>query len=189
MNNNSNSLTQEVLILHNNLKSNCRKNNLSNINEDNLNNQINKELLASHIYTYLYSYFSKDGVGYPGVANFFKKSSNEEKEHAEKMIEYLNTRGGNVEINELQKPNIVFDSTKSLLLQAFEYTLNLEQSVYESILSISNSCDDPGIEDFLDDFIKEQLDTQYDLGVKIQQLKSIGLNGHGLYQFDKDLNQ
>jgi len=39
-------------------------------------------------------YFDRDDVALKGFHKFFKKSSEEEREHAEKMMKYQNSRGG-----------------------------------------------------------------------------------------------
>ena len=41
-------------------------------------------------------YFDRDDVALKGFHKFFKKSSDEEREHAEKMMKYQNLRGGRV---------------------------------------------------------------------------------------------
>ena len=173
------------------VESKCRMNNWDSQLEQLINDQINIELYASHVYTSLYAYLSQDYIGFKGVAKYAKKSSEEEKEHADKFIEYQTIRGGSVEISYLEEPNIEYlkvDNNKSILLKVFEYILDLEQKVYESIINISNKCDDPGLEDFLDDFIKEQLHSQYELSVQITKLKLIGNDGLGLIEFDESLN-
>ena len=170
-------------------KSHCRMNNWTSDNEDLVNKQINLELFASHTYTALSAFFQSDAVGLPGTAAYFKKSSDEEMEHARSFIAYQTNRGGIVSVTSLDKPVDFYsdECSDSILLQAFKRALELEQTVYDSILNISKTCDDPALEDFLDDFLKEQLEGQYKLGVIISQLKRIGLDGHGLYQFDKDM--
>jgi len=166
----------------------CRKNNWSESNEERINRQINLELYASHTYNALYAYFKSDSVGFTGLAEYFKKSADEELGHARKFMEYQNIRGGIVKVGVIDTPSFDFsDTNKSVLLQAFEYALNLEQQVYESIIKISKAGEDIGLEDFLDDFVKEQLEGQYDLGLKIRQLLIIGNDGHGLIHFDKEL--
>ena len=64
--------------------------------------------------------------------------------------------------------------------------MQLTQKVYESIKKISEETSDIALEDFLDDFLKEQLDAQYHLGLKLKQLEIIGNNGFGLIYFDKE---
>ena len=115
--------------------SNCRKDNWNQQDEFMINKQINVELHAAHIYNSLYCHFKSDSIGFPGTAEFFKKSSDEENEHARKFMEYQNTRGGKVVLENIEKPVFEFDQNinKSLLYQAFNYALETEQKVYESI--------------------------------------------------------
>ena len=76
----------------------------------------------------------------------------------------------------------------SVLLETFKIILELEQGVYESILKIQESSNDGALNDFLDEMLKEQLESQYDIGKKITQLERIKNDQHALYQFDKDLS-
>merc|ERR1711982_189156 len=50
--------------------------------------QINMEFYASYVYMSMFTYFDRDDVAYPGLAAFFKKNSDEEREHGEKLIKY-----------------------------------------------------------------------------------------------------
>jgi len=54
------------------------------------------------------SYFARDNVALPGLHRFFKASSDEEREHAEKLIEYQNKRGGKVVIAGIPAPDVRF---------------------------------------------------------------------------------
>ena len=114
-------------------------------------------------------------------------------EHARKFIDYQNTRGGRVSIETIEKPNFNFDDSleESIVYQALnlelDLELDLEQFVYESIQKMYKSRSDPGLEDFLDEFTKEQLEGQYQLGVKLRQLKIIGKDGNGLIHFDNEM--
>lgn len=58
-----------------------------------INRQINLELYASYVYFSMYGFFDRDDVALQGFAKFFKKQSDEEREHAEKLIKYQNQRG------------------------------------------------------------------------------------------------
>lgn len=55
--------------------------------------QIQAEIDASIQYMAMGAHFSKDTINRPGFAEFFFKSSGEEREHAQKLIEYLLMRG------------------------------------------------------------------------------------------------
>nr|BAA21810.1 ferritin subunit [Liolophura japonica] len=58
-----------------------------------MNDQINLELHASYLYHGYARYFDRDDVALSGFADFFKHASSEEKDHADKLMEYMNTRG------------------------------------------------------------------------------------------------
>ncbi|GJN13991.1 hypothetical protein PR202_gb00759 [Eleusine coracana subsp. coracana] len=53
-----------------------------------INEQINVEFNASYAYHSLFAYFDRDNVALKGFAKFFKESSDEEREHAEKLMKY-----------------------------------------------------------------------------------------------------
>ena len=164
----------------------CRKNNWDELLENLVNKQINLELYASHIYLALSAFFMSDSVEYPGMSKFFMDSSNEEREHANKFIEYQNTRGGLVKLDTIPKPELNFSNDRTLLIEVMKYTLDLEQSVYDSIQNMSKlSHSDSAFSDFLDEFLKEQLESQYQLGRYIKQLEHIGQDGHGIWSFDQ----
>ena len=66
--------------------------------------QINMELYTSYVYLSMANYFDRDDVALHGFSKFFKHNSNEEREHAEKLMKYQNKRGGRVVIEEIPKP-------------------------------------------------------------------------------------
>jgi ferritin len=47
-------------------------------------------------------YFDRDDVALPGFSKFFKKSSDEEREHAEKLMKYQNKRGGRIVLQDIK---------------------------------------------------------------------------------------
>merc|ERR1712137_508830 len=73
--------------LRSKMASKCRQNYHEEC-EAAINKQINMELFASYSYTALSSHFSRDDVSLQGFAKFFKDSSNEERDHAEKFMKY-----------------------------------------------------------------------------------------------------
>ncbi|CAG2206665.1 yolk ferritin-like [Mytilus galloprovincialis] len=67
-----------------------------------LNEQIVKELQASYIYKAYSQYYARADVSLPGFAKFFSKAAKEESEHAEKLMDYLNMRGGEVKLQDIK---------------------------------------------------------------------------------------
>merc|ERR1739842_53352 len=91
-----------------------------------INKQINMEFYASYVYLSMSSFFNRDDQALHGFASFFKKSSNEEREHGMKLMEYQTKRGGKVVFQDIAKPS---SSEWGTPLQAMEAALELEKTV------------------------------------------------------------
>ena len=72
------------------------------------------------------TYFDRDDVASYGFSAYFKKNSDEEREHAEKFIKYQNKRGGKVVFQDVAKPTTMEWGTP---LDALEAALELEKTV------------------------------------------------------------
>merc|ERR1712088_590121 len=59
-----------------------------------INKQINMELYASYVYKSMATYFGRDDIALPGFSKRFKDASQEETEHADKLIDYQTMSGG-----------------------------------------------------------------------------------------------
>ncbi|KFK36921.1 hypothetical protein AALP_AA4G190000 [Arabis alpina] len=77
--------------------------------ESAINEQINVEYNVSYVYHAMYAYFDRDNIALKGLAKFFKESSVEEREHAEKLMEYQNKRGGRVKLQSIVMPLSEFE--------------------------------------------------------------------------------
>merc|ERR1711974_355705 len=68
-----------------------------------INKQINMELHASYVYMSMAAYFDRDDIALPGFAKRFQANSEEERDHAMKLIKYQNMRGGRVVFQDVAK--------------------------------------------------------------------------------------
>merc|ERR1712117_370479 len=91
-----------------------------------INKQINMELHASYVYMSMADYFDRDDVALHGFAKRFRENSDEEREHAQKFIDYQNRRGGRVVFQDVAKPRT--DEWGSALA-AVEASFELEKKV------------------------------------------------------------
>jgi ferritin heavy chain len=161
--------------------------------EEALNNQINTELQASYVYLAMHAYFARDDVALPGLAKYFLESSHEEREHAEKLITYLITRGGRLVLKEIKPTETDYaDTEKGDALNAVEKALALERAVNMSLLSlhkVATEVDDPQLCDFIEgEFLKEQVESIKKLADWVAQLRRVG-KGHGTWAWDKELSE
>jgi len=154
--------------------------------EAGINRQINMELYASYTYQSMAFYFDRDDVSLPGFAKFFRKSSEEEREHAEKFMAYQNKRGGRIVLQDIKKPN---RDEWGTALEAMKVTLELEKSVNQSLLDlhkVASNHDDAQMCDFLEtEYLEEQVKAIKEIGDHITQLKRVG-TGVGEYLYDKE---
>ena len=162
-----------------------------NFHEDSekaINDQINLELYASYVYQSLGFYFDRDDVALTGFSKHFLKESQEEREHAQLLMKYLNRRGGKIILQDIKRPE---QDEWGNGLNALESSLLLERKVNQSLLELhvlATTHNDAHLSDFLE---KELLDTQVEsikqIGDMIAKLKLAGPGGLGLYLFDEHL--
>jgi len=163
----------------------CRQN-YHEASEAGVNKQINLELYASYVYMSMAHYFERDDVALPGFQKFFKKASEEEREHAEKLQQFQNKRGGRVVLQNIQKPEKDAWGTG---LDAMMTALALEKNVNQSLLDlhkVSQEHNDPHLCDFLEEhFLREQVESIKELSDHVTNLKRVG-PGLGEYLYDKE---
>ena len=170
-----------------------RFNNWNTECEEFVNTQIALEYWASLQYHAISSYFSHHDVGLENIAKYFNKCSLEEREHADKLVEYQNKRGGRVVIGDVTNIDNTFYNSNiesSNLLQAFELALEMEQKVYQSLLQLhglGETHSDAGLTDFIEgEYLTEQIDGINELSNYVSQLRLIGNNGSGLWIFNNE---
>merc|ERR1719348_1643413 len=110
------------------------------------------------------SYFARDDIALQGFSKRFLDASQEERDHAQKLIEYQIKRGGRVVFREIAKPSV---DEWGNALEAVEATLELEKTVNESLLVMHKSADDHNdgqLTDFLEsNYLEEQVEATLEL--------------------------
>lgn len=81
------------------------------------------------------SHFGRDDVALPGFHSYFKKASDDEREHAMKFMKYMNKRGGRVIFQDIKNPDLPMEMTA---LDAMSKALELEKTVNEVRVASSN---------------------------------------------------
>ena len=110
-------------------------------------------------------------------------------------MEYQNLRGGKVVLNPLPEVNLdflnktdVYRSQDALL--SFQKALEMEQTVYNSLLQLHKVADennDPQFADFIEGtYLNEQVEALNQVATYVSQLQRIGNDGHGIWNFDHE---
>jgi len=164
--------------------SQCRQNFKEDC-EAGINKQINLELYASYVYLSAAYYFDRDDVALPGLFKYFKHQSDEEREHAQKLMIYQNKRGGRIVLHDIKKPELNGSGTA---LEIMELALALEKEVNKALLELhatASAANDPHFTNFLEDqYLDEQVESIKELSDYITNLKRVGPD-LGVYLFDK----
>ncbi|EIE20153.1 ferritin-like protein [Coccomyxa subellipsoidea C-169] len=158
-----------------------------------LNEQINVEYNISYIYHSLYAFFDRDNVGLPGFAEYFRKSSEEEREHAEKLMVQQNRRGGRVKLHSILLPETEFNhKDKGDALYAMELALSLEKLNFTKLRELHRvacNAEDAQLADFIEGhFLQEQAEAIKTVSEYVSQLRRVG-KGLGVFEFDKYLTE
>jgi len=153
-----------------------------------ISTQIRMELNASHTYMSMAAYFGRDDQAYRGFAKFFRKASDEERDHAMLLIDYLNKRGGYATLKTVHAPKVEWPGGP---LEAVTDALSLEHEVNSALLDLhwdAQHKNDPHFQDFLEsEFLIEQVDSIRELASWKTILTRLQGDPLGLHQFDEEL--
>lgn len=150
-----------------------------------LNDQIKVEAAASVQYLAMAAW--ADDNGFAGVAEFFYRQSDEEREHMIKLVKFVGERGGKVIIPSVDKPKDDFKSLNEL----FKTFLNSEMYTTEQINHIIYEClqqKDYNVHNFMQWYVTEQLEEEAVARTLLDKLTIIGDDKSGHYMFDRDIN-
>ncbi len=150
-----------------------------------LNDQIKYEASASMQYLSMASWADANGLN--GVADFFYSQSEEERLHMTKLVKFVNERGGQVIIPQLEKPKATFEGLNEL----FDTFLKSEMFVTEQINHIIYEClqhKDYNVHNFMQWYVTEQLEEEAMARTLLDKLNIIGDDKSGHYLFDRDIN-
>ncbi|XP_053111119.1 ferritin heavy chain B-like [Hemicordylus capensis] len=153
-----------------------------------VNQMVNLELYASYVYLSMSYHFDCDDVALSHMAKFLREQSQEEREHAEKFLQYQNKRGGRVVLQDIQKPE---RDEWANSLEALEKALQLERKVNQALLDLhklATEKGDPHLCDFLEsEYLEEQVKAIKRLGDHLTNLRRLEVpqSGMGEYLFDK----
>lgn len=154
--------------------------------EDAINGQINAEFYSSYLYLSMSAYFKS--IDLKGCASWMIAQAQEEISHGMKMYNYIQERGGTVQLGPIEGPPTKWESA----LDIFQHALKHEQHVtglINGLVDIAIEEKDHATKNFLDWFVDEQVEEEASASEVVQQLKMIGDNGYGLLMLDRELGQ
>ncbi len=153
---------------------------------DEMNTQIKLELYSGYLYLAMSAHFEEANWG--GFANWLKLQAKEEQEHALKFYEYIHDRNGKVTLQAIDAPPSQFGTP----VEIFEEVLRHEQSVTARInllYSIAVEDKDYASQEFLNWFVKEQVEEEKNATMVLDWLKAAGDSINAMFQINAMLGQ
>ena len=148
-----------------------------------INEQINKELYSAYLYLDFSIYYEEQGLD--GFANWYMIQAQEERDHALMMLKYLQQNGVRATLDAVAKPDKVLGSLMDPLKFGFEheqYVTGLINNIYAAAYDVR----DFRTMQFLDWFVKEQLEEEKSADDMIKKMELFGNDSKGLYSLDAE---
>ena len=139
-----------------------------------INEQITAEMWSANLYLSMSFYFEKEG--FSGFANWMKKQSQEELEHAYVMADYIIKRGGVAKVDKID----VVPSGWGTPLEVFEHVYKHEchvSKMIDELVSVASAERDNATQDFLWGFVREQVEEEATAASIVDMIKKAGATG------------
>lgn len=151
-----------------------------------LNEQVNAELWSAYLYLSISAYFESENLG--GFANWMRIQADEEVEHAMRIFDYVNDRGGRVKLHPIDDVPSSWNSP----LEAFRETFEHEKKVtglINDLVDLAEEEEDRATYSMLQWFIDEQVEEEDSVEEIVEKLQLVGDNPNGLLSLDRELGQ
>ena len=148
-----------------------------------LNEQITKELYSAYLYLDFSIFYEQQGLD--GFANWYMIQAQEERDHAMLFLKFLQNNGETVELGAVDKPDkelkVLMDPLRAGL-EHEKYVTSLINDIYEAAYNVK----DFRTMQFLDWFVKEQLEEEKNADDMIKKMELFGNDSKGLYSLDAE---
>jgi len=151
-----------------------------------LNEQINKELFSSYLYLSMGNYFESKNLA--GFANWMRIQSQEEYQHAMKILNYTNQKGGRVALKQIAEPKIEWDSTVKVFEDTYEHEKMISASI-NAIVDLALEEKDHATHSFFQWFVNEQVEEEASAQKILEEVRMISDFKAGLFMLDRELGQ
>lgn len=157
---------------------------LSKTIQDAFNTQVKNEIESAYLYLAMAQYC--ESVNLSGFAHWLTEQWEEELEHAEKLMGYMNDKGGRVLLEAIAKPPADFASPTKVFEEVFAHEQKVT-SLINQLYALALKENDYATQVELQWFIKEQVEEEKNAEAILNQLKMVGESGAPLLMIDRQL--
>ncbi len=157
---------------------------LSNKMEKELNEQINAEMYSSYLYLSMASDLNNKALD--GFSSWMKTQAQEELYHAMKLYDFVLERGGSITLDTIEAPQTEWKSPLEIFQVAYKHEL-LVTSLINDLVDLAIKEKDHATNNFLQWYVKEQVEEEASADEIVQKLKLIGSQGNAIFMLDKEM--
>jgi ferritin len=147
-----------------------------------LNDQIKMEADSSALYLAMSAWCDRNGFDFS--AGYFKKQSDEEREHMLRLFKFVSDMGGRAVSPDVTNVQVEFDTFRSVIEQALQQEIAVTQS-FNRMADRCQKAKDYVTFTFLQWFLKEQIEEEYVARRDLELFDVICEEGTGQYEIDK----
>ncbi len=148
-----------------------------------LNEQITKELYSAYLYLDFSVYYEAEGLD--GFSNWYMVQAQEERDHAMLFLKYLQLNGEKVSLGAIDQPDATLDSLMAPLKEGLKHEQYVT-ALINDIYAEAYAAKDFRTMQFLDWFVKEQLEEEKNAEDMIKKMELFGNDSKGLYSLDAE---
>jgi ferritin len=139
-----------------------------------VNDQITAELWSSNLYLQMAFYFEKEG--WDGFAHWMHKQSDEERNHAIMLANYLAKRGGEAKVNMVDVVPNGWGSVKEVFANVAEHERHVSRLI-DDLVDVASAEKDKATQDFLWGFVREQVEEEATVDAIVNKIERCGDSG------------
>lgn len=139
-----------------------------------LNDQVNAEFFASNVYLQMSAWAEDKGL--EGAAGFFRGHSLEEREHMDKIFDYMAECGLPITIEAIPAPTYEYANLMDVIKAAYEHELKVTKMI-KNIAKQAFENEDYTTFNFIEWFIAEQHEEEVLFGKILSKAEMLGFTG------------
>lgn len=157
---------------------------LSKTIEKALNEQIHEEFYSFYLYLSVSGYFKTQHLD--GFAHWMHVQAQEEFAHAMKLFDYVNERGGSVELLAIDAPQKEWASASDAVEAVLEHERCISARINQ-LVNLANDEKDHATTVLLHWYVNEQVEEEATADTLYHQVKMLDGSANGLFLLDREL--
>ncbi len=149
-----------------------------------INEQIKNELYSGYLYLAMSAYCEDEG--WPGFAHWMRLQAEEEQEHAMRLFDYVNDRGGRVTLHAIEQPAAEFGTPLEMFEAVYAHEQKVTALIHE-LYAMALAENDYPTQVMLQWFVDEQVEEEKSVDEIVNLLSRAAGHTASLMMLDRQL--